>query len=296
MQAIRAFFISPEIFRGAVRGAPSNPRNSWLVRKDKAMGIGGRPDDTMDLASMLDPGTSGVPDTTPIGSGDQFSGTEGELSPEMAQVFKFAGRQFKSQQDAEHWASQMYGKHSESKGILNQLKAALKNPKALAHFSKNPQMAQIMAKLGIEDAGRELEEESEAEGQEEMTPETFYEQIGMERAASALEREEWRFERKLGRPVTDDEHNSVMTIIARAQSLSYDEAWKLAFHDKMLIEIQKKHQQEREKSIRPRPGPTASFVPGVKMNLKKALTDMTPAEAREHLRNSDEFKGLMSRE
>lgn len=251
----------------------------------------GQPDDSMDIASMLD-GTSGSPEST--FDGGNPSQDQGSLGQEMSEVFKFGGRQYKTQQEAEKAHNQLYGKFSESQNVLKQLKAALKDPAKLAQFQRDPAMAPILAKLGIQQAQEEFEAEEAEQDSQEFTPESFIQQLQVQSAQTALDREEWNFERKLGRPVTDDEHNAVMKIITRAGTLSYAEAWKLAFHDKMLREAQARQKAEVEKLKSPRPRPSAGFIPGVKMDLKKPLTQMTNAEAREHLRNSEDFKNLMS--
>ena len=62
----------------------------------------------------------------------------------------------------------------------------------------------------------------------------------------------------------------------------------------MLRDAQARQKAQVEKLTRPKPGPGAHFIPGVKMDLKKKLSDMSNAEAREHLRNSQEFRDLMS--
>lgn len=253
-------------------------------------GMGG-PDDSMDIASMLD-GTSSQQDTT-NGSGDP-SQDQGQLSGEMADVFKFGGRAYKTQQEAEKAHNQLYGKFSESQNVLKQLKAALRDPAKLAQFQRDPSMAPILAKLGIQQAEEDMEAEEEARQQQESDPQSYAEGLAQDRAGLALDREEWAFERKLGRSITDDEHNAVMRIIARAGTLTYAEAWKLAFHDKMLRDAQARQKAEVQKLTRPKPGPGAHFIPGVKMDLKKPLSQMTNAEAREHLRNSDDFKNLMN--
>lgn len=250
----------------------------------------GQPNDSMDIASMLD-GTSGQDTTADSGNS---SANQGSLGQEMSDVFKFGGRAYKSQSEAEKAHNQLYGKYSETQNIVKQLKAALKDPRKLAQFQKDPEMAPILAKLGIQQAEEEVEAEEAEANSQDQSPESFIEQLQVDRAGLAMEREEWAFERKLGRPITDEEHDAVMRIIARAGTLSYAEAWKLAFHDKMLRELQQKQKQEAEKRNRPKPGPAAGFIPGVKMDLKKPLSQMSPAEAREHLRNSEEFRNLMN--
>lgn len=216
--------------------------------------------------------------------------------------FTFGGRKYPSQQEAEKAHNTLYGRFSESQGVLNQLKAALKDPELMARFQADPKWAPILAKLGIQAAEEEVEEEREEDAQRgedysQLPPsmQQFIHQQKVESAGYKLDREEFQFERKLGRPVTDAEHNATMKIISRASNLSYEEGWKLAHHDRLLKESAEKAARSAPPAKGGRPAPLPSFVPGVKLDLKKPIGDMSKTEYREHLRNSDEFKNLMSR-
>lgn len=253
-------------------------------------------DAELDIQSILT-GTSSEEETT----GETAQAGQGT---QAAAEFKFGGRSYKTQADAEKAHNTLYGKYAEQQGILNQLKAALKDPAKAAALANDPQWAPIMAKLGIQQASEEIdreEQEDKLAGRDysKLPPElqTFIYDQQVEAAGYKLDREEWAFERKLGRAVTDEEHNAVMRIIARAQDLTYEEAWKLANHDKLLKEAAQKANAKGANGNQPnRPAPRPGFVPGVKLDLKKSITDMSKAEFREHLKQSDEFKKLLSRE
>jgi len=258
----------------------------------------GASDAELDIQSLL----SGTSDTDTAGQ----EAAESELAQgaQAADVFKFGGRQYKSQEEAEKAHNTLYGKYSEQQGIVKRLKQLLSDPKALQTLSRDPKWAPIIAKLGIQQAEEEAQADEEVAGEAEeefdwsTIPEPLqkaYRQMEVSQASIGLEREEWAFERKLGRPITDDEHNAVMRLIQKHDQLTYAEAWKLAFHDKMLKEAQAERGKASADKTRPRPIPGIG-MPGVKMDTKKRVEDMTGAEFREHLRQSDEFKNLMSRE
>lgn len=251
-----------------------------------------------DIESILS-GTSGQPESTTQSQGVTLQQGSGQAATE----FVWGGRKYPTREAAEKAHNTLYGKYAEQQSIFNQLKAALKDPRKLAQFSKDPQWAPILAKLGIQQAEEDFEaqeEEAASRGEDysNLPPQVqqFIHQQKVQAASLALDREEWAFERKLGRPVTNQEHDTVMQVIARAQDLTYEEAWKLAFHDKLLKEAHEKAAKAAPAAKGQRPPPIPGFVPGVKMDLKKPITDMTKAEFREHLKNSDEFKKLMSRE
>jgi hypothetical protein len=111
----------------------------------------------------------------------------------------------------------------------------------------------------------------------------------------ALEREEQQFERKLKRPLSDDEHNSVMRVLQRASSLSYEEAFNLAHHKRMMDASAKRAgQQAKPGNGRSKPPPM--HVPGLKTegNGKKPA-DMSAGEFREYLKGTQEFSDMVSR-
>ena len=236
-------------------------------------------DGGLDIASILSPATSGNTDT---------SGNEGGASGQSGsqEGFKFGGKTFQSQQAAEQHYNKQYGQFSESKSTLNQLKEAIsRDPKLFSQFSKDPKWAPILAKLGVQQATEDLDRdlEEDAQGRQANTPEALYKEIQLERATSQLEREEWRFERGLGRSVSDEERQAVLKIIARASSLTYKEAWDLAFHDKMLKEAHAKALASTKPQGN-RPPPLPPGIPGMKIDTKKNIGDMSNSEWRENLR------------
>lgn len=255
------------------------------------MGGGGS---DMDIQSILT-GTSGDTETTSgAGAG------ESSLSQQSSGGgYTFAGRTFKGgQKEAEAWANKVYGQSTEQKGILNWLKTkGFKDPELLEQLAQDPEWADMLGKLGIEfgaeDARNREADDRRSSGSE--SSQSIMEAHKEALAGLALDREEVAFERKLGRAVTEQEHNAVMGVIERAPSLSYAEAWKLANHDRLLKEAAMRSQQSApgRKGNRPPPIPG---IPGVKMDLKKPITEMSREEWRANLKNSEEFGNLMSRD
>jgi len=253
------------------------------------------PDASAEINALLGIGSSDT-DSTETQTASALQ-TQGDVDGQAkSDVFKFGGRAYKTQQDAEKAHNNLYGKFSDQQNTLNKFKAALRNPEMLKTLSGDPEMVQVLAKLGIQEA-QESRREREAQLQQEnaeFTPEKLHEAILMDRAAIQLEREEMRFERKMGRNVTDEEHNTVYEVIQRAPSLTYAEAWKLAFHDKMLQDAAQK-QAAKVKQDRPAPTPMSRMIPGVKLDLKKDISQMSRAEAREALRMDPDFQNLVGR-
>ncbi len=197
--------------------------------------LGGQPDIAADIDSILSGGTS-QNDPTP------GSALAPQQQGQQNQGYKFGGRSYQSQQEAEKAHNQLYGKYSEQQQLFNKLKSALKDPEAYRQFAQNPEWRDILGKLGVEEAEAEYEE---AQAQESGGPaiqnlppqlQEAYRQIQIDRETFKLDREEAGFEKKLGRPVSAEEHNAVMSIIAKADSLTYEQAFKLAFHDKPVKE------------------------------------------------------------
>jgi hypothetical protein len=253
----------------------------------------GSPDAQSEINALLG---IGAPESN-SGSTDA-TGTSGTTPQGDAKngVFNFGGRAYKTQQEAEQAHNKLYGKYSEQQNTMNTLKSALKNPEALKYFSKDPQMVQILAKLGIQEATemRREEEKAIATEEREFDPKQLYTEIRQERAAMQLDREEMLFERKLGRQVSDEEHNEIFKTISRVPELTYAEAWKLTYHDKTIKEIQEQA-AAKAKPARPAPTPFSRVVPGVKMDLKKDIGNMTKSEAREAMRQDSDFQNLLSR-
>lgn len=254
-------------------------------------------DSSLDISSILSPSTSGTPETTGGaggGNGDQAGSGE-------SAAFKFGGRSYQSQKAAEDAHNKLYGQYSEKQAILNQIKSALKNPEAFARFSKDPNFAPILAKLGIQGATEELEQEVEEDefGKEQanLPPalQKLAQEIKYERAVSQLEREKWAFERKLGREMTPEENDGVFGIINKADTLSMAEAWKLYNHDKVQKELAELKASSKNRPAGNRPPPLPPGIPGQKLDLKKSISAMNTEEWRENLRQSDEFRNLTSR-
>lgn len=258
----------------------------------------GSADAVSDIENILT-GTSAEAETTQEATSETGAQAEAKTTE-----YKFGGRSYKTQAEAEKAHNALYGKYSEQQGLLNRLKQALSDPAKAAKLASDPAWADIMAKLGIEQAEQELaaqEVEAAAQGRDysklpnELQQFVYDQQVQAE--SIKLDREEWSFERKLGRPLTNEEHNAVMEVISRAHTLTFEEAWKLAHHDKLLRDAAEKAKAKGANGAQPnRPPPRPGFVPGVKLDLKKPVTDMSNAEFREHLRNSEEFKRLLARE
>lgn len=247
------------------------------------------PDAGLDIESII----SGTSDEDTAATAPDSSG-QGQ-----GQEFTWGGRKYQTRQAAEQAHNKLYGEFSKQKEFMNRLKSlAQRDPEAFSALSRDPEWAGILSKLGLQEAREQVEEderETEASGAQDF--ESLRDEIRVERAAMSLEREESHFEKRLGRTLTDEEHNAVMKVIASSPSLNFEQAFKLAFHDKLLAEAQKKAEaaaSARTPQQRPRPG--ALNIPGVKIDTKKKPEDMTDAEWRESLKQSPEFRNLMSRE
>lgn len=268
--------------------------------------VGGN-EQAFDIGSFLQ-GTSAEADTTG-GAGAQgqpATSPEGQLAQGQSQqqAFTFGGRQFKSREEAEKTFNQLYGRHSENQGLLNAIRKGLQSgdPKILQALAQNRELAPILAKMGLQRAEDNLREEEpdreDFERQIEQLPaplRQLHERLELRAARMELVDERRDFEEKLGRRVSGEELKATMAIIARAQELSFEEAWKLAHHDRLLREAHAKAQQTaaRRPSAGNRPAPTNPFVPGVKLDTKKPVAEMSRDEWREALRNSPEFQKMV---
>lgn len=218
----------------------------------------------------------------------------GQASQQGAQPtsFKFGGRDYKSQQEAEAAHNKLYGQYSQQQNLLNQLKAALKDPQKLAEFSKDPNMAQVLAKMGLQAAQEEVETEGQNQPQVPQGFEKYVEQFEVKQANFDLKVERWEFEQDLGRRLTPQENNAVMQLISRVPGLSYAEAWKLANHDKLLQEAQMKAGQTAKKPQVNRPAPKFLSPGGAAVDSKKKVTEMSNHEWRETLRSDPDFQAF----
>lgn len=241
-----------------------------------------------DLAGMDAPDASASGPSNPLleESGAGLAGGEGQ-----GNLFKFAGREYRSQQDAEKNFKTMYGKFSETQGIVNTIKEALKDPELLEALSEDPKWAGIFAKLGIEADTRGLARERG--GREEQGNQEMHE-WRVEREVDRLEREEYRFERELGRALTPEERKATLSIVARANSLSFKEAWQLANHERLLKEA-RQSQRPAQRPQGNRPPPPPANVPGAQVNSRKPVNKMTESEWKDNLRNDPDIRELLSR-
>lgn len=243
---------------------------------------------------LLNTITSPSGDTSDQGSGKAGAGDLTSGTPGANSQFQFAGRQYKSQTDAEKAFNKVYGQYSESQGLMKQIKGLLSDPDALEAASKDPRWAPILAKLGIQATEEELEAEERSQPSGKVTHEMVMHELMTERARTGLEREEWAFERKLGKSLSDDEHNSIMKLIAKAPSLKFEEAYFLVNKDKLLADAAKKAAQNNQpQGNRPKPLPRG--IPGQTYDFKKPVEQMGPDEYREYLRQTPEFNELLGR-
>lgn len=262
-------------------------------------GAGGAPDagDGMDLDSLLG-GTSPEGDPT-SGLQGGFPGQGADLTGAQAEAYRFAGRTWKGgQREAEGAWNKLYGQYSEQKGLINALKSA--DPETLAILSRDPKIAQIMAKFGIEAAGQELQDDPRMQQRDEMGPEDFRRELGIERRQNQILREEWTFERKMGRPLTEKESQAVYKQLERSENLTYEEAYFLA-HREQLLKRQAQGAasaasgQPSPASGNGRPKPPPRSMPGTPAPGKKSVGEMSEQEWKDNLRQSGIVKELMSR-
>ena len=257
-------------------------------------GADGAPDATagMDLDGLLG-GTSPSGETTPDLQGG-FAG-QGADQGAAAEAYRFGGRTWKGgQREAEQAFNKLYGQFSEQKGLINALKGA--DAETLAILSRDPKFAQILSKLGIQAASQQFDAE---QGEErEMSLEDVKREIAMERHQNRILREEWAFERKLGRAITEREQNAVYKMLEKAENLTYEEAYFLA-HRQEILKRQAQAQTGAGAPAAPsgsgRPKPPPRSMPGTPAPGKKSVADMSEAEWKDNLRQSGIVKELMSR-
>lgn len=255
--------------------------------------------DGMDLDALLGD-TSPSSETTPSlqsglpGQGDDLAGGE--------EPYKFGGRTWKGgQKEAEAAFNKIYGGYSEQRGFINALKeAAKRDPESLAALARDPKMAGILSKLGIQAAEQRFQRDLEGEREETLSHDDVMREIGIERRQNAILREEWAFERKLGRPITPREQEAVYRMIERAENLTYEEAYFLAHREQLL----KRQAQAAAASSTPQPGSTQAGgrpkppprnVPGSPAPGKKSVAEMSEQEWKENLKQSGIIKELLSK-
>ncbi len=268
------------------------------------MGMGGSGDATSDgMGGMdLDGLLSG---TSP--NGDPAQDLQGSLpgqgaGNQGADAYRFAGRTWKGgQREAEGAWNKLYGQYSEQRGLVNQLReVATKNPELAAQLAaSDPKMASILAKFGIEAAEQEMDGLDPRQGrQDQFSMEEARREIGLERHQNRILREEWGFERKLGRQLSEKEQHAVYAQLERAENLTYEEAYFLAHRSQIL------RQQAQASGGTPqlgqaqpggRPKPPPRNMPGSPAPGKKSVADMTEAEWKANLKESGAIKELLSK-
>lgn len=242
---------------------------------------GGTPDGGFDINSVL--GTSPQGDTAGTGS-DQSVSAQGEGT--QAGTFKFGGKDYASQSDAEKAFNKLYGKFSEGQGLQKQLTQLLRrDPNALAELAQDPEWAEMLSKMGIDAASKEVSDRQNQERAEApQNWDEYRQQWDVERHQFRLEQEQSKFEKKLGRDLAPDEARAVFDIIGNAPSLSIEQAYRLAFHDKLLKEAVAKATSGRSANTSGRPKPPPSLMPGSKLDMKKPIHLQNKDEARESMR------------
>lgn len=208
--------------------------------------------------------------------------------------FKFAGRNYANQAAAEKWVNELRGKHSESQGLMNTVKKALNDPELLEALQQDPKWAPILEKLGIEAEAQDVRRQDAR--QQQSTPEEQHREWQVERDIDRLEREEYRFERQLGRPLTAEERRNTLLMIKQADTLSWEQAYWLGNRESVMAQARQPAVPPtgRPAGNRPAPPPVRGSQGGP-MTTKKGVHQMKDAEWKENLRNSDEMKEILSR-
>lgn len=225
-------------------------------------------------------------------------GESGTGQAGMTQGFKFAGKEYKDQSAAEKSFQKLYGKYSENQNIINTVKKALNNPDLMESLSEDPAWADIFAKLGIDMAVENAEKSGMEDEESSQNPnmDRVYQEWQVEREEFRLEREQSKFEKKLGRDLSRDEQTAILRIISRASSLTFEEAWKLAMHDKLLAQQnQARAAANPQKPASNRPAPPPVRTPGAPAPGRKGVAQMSNSEWKDNLANDPEIRELLSR-
>lgn len=212
----------------------------------------------------------------------------------QGQAFKFAGRDYANQSAAEKAVKQLYGQFSDTKGLVNTIKKAMNDPELLEALKDDPKWAPILEKLGIDAATEDVRRQDRQTGQPQ-NQEQIYREWQIERDVDRIEREEYRFERQLGRPISPEERRNTLQMIKQADTLTYEQAYFLGNREQVMAQArQPAVQGGKPAGNRPAPPPVRGSQGGP-LNTKKGVHQMKDPEWKENLRNSEEFKQILSR-
>lgn len=179
-------------------------------------------------------------------------------APQGSQSEKLLAGKYKTPQDLEKgYLSQSKG-YQQLSSRAKQLESMLQNPKFSAWAANDPEMREALGKLGYELQEEDTrQDEREAGGRwngDQNDPRFVAEVVRQENRMSW---DQFRFERKLGRDLSEAEVRSVKQQIVMAPRLSWEQAWKLTPHFEK--EMAAKHEKElaaaqrRSPVNRPRP-------------------------------------------
>lgn len=223
------------------------------------------------------------------------SGIEQAGGQPSGQAFKFAGREYANQSAAEKAVKQLYGQFADTKGIVNTIKKALNNPELLEALQGDPQWAPILEKLGIEAAAEEVARQDRQTGQPQ-SQEQIYREWQIERDIDRIEREEWRFEKQLGRSLSPEERRNTLQMIKQADTLTFEQAYFLGNRERVMAQARQPAVQPNGKPAGNRPAPPpVRGSQGGPVSGKKGVHQMKDPEWKENLRNSPEFQEILSR-
>lgn len=242
--------------------------------------------DTQD-SSATQSGTSAQPG----GQWDPSSARTGTSSHGASETSNQAKRllagRFQNERDLEKSYLEMR-KERDSKFVpkLKVLEEIVKNPALHQLAQQNPAIRAALAKAGYQLA----EEEEEAQGMDEEEDESspLY-QLQLEVQTMKLQQQYQRqydsFVHKLGRGLTEEEHQAVVGKLKAIDGLSVEEAWMLTPHyAKQVAREREKAVAEATRKAKPRrPMPHAQAMPGEKLDLKKHPGQMNEREAEAFL-------------
>ena len=231
------------------------------------------------------------------GQGELLSRTQqpasGQPNQSEAQRQLLAGK-FKTPQELEK-AYQNANRILGQKGSkLQQLEALVQNPRFQQMASQDPDIAQALKNAGYELRRQEAEEDNRGRQQDWNgdTNDPRY-QIAYLEAKNEIRWALRDFSDERGKRLTREEEVAVRQVLQTMPRLvekgpeGIKMAWKLTpFYEKEL----KAKEDERVAKIMQRPGgnrpkPNPTLLPGQKLDLKKAVTEMNDAEKKAYLAN-----------